>query len=139
MMRSAKNCDRSRWLPEQIRAIARSTQNFASIARDRSCVKFPFRSKRIASKFFARLSLSRNKFITFTWPHTSYLPEPFSVERFISRRENYGFQARVYRSCSQSKFSTQQNRSQPEQVDSPALSATKLSAVTSEIPPIHPR
>src|ERR1700722_15900606 len=102
----AKSCDRGCWLPEQTCAIARSAQNFVSIARDHSCVKFPFRSKRIASKIFARLSSSRNKFITFTWPHTSYLEEPISTERFQFAARDYGFQARVYRSYSQTKFST---------------------------------
>src|ERR1700719_2710106 len=107
----AKSCDRAWWLPEQTSAIARSAQNFVSIARDHSCVKFPFRSKRIASKIFARLSSSRNKFITFTWPHTSYLQEPISTRQVHLAASHYGFQARVYRSCSQPKFSTQQNRS----------------------------
>src|ERR1700722_703282 len=81
LRRDAKNRDRVRWLPEQMRAIARSTQNFVCAARDHSCAKFPLRSARIATKFFARLSSPRNKFITFTWPHTSYLQEPISTDR----------------------------------------------------------
>src|SRR5271163_4816977 len=83
MQRAAKSLDRARWLPKRMRLIARSARNFVCAARDRSRVKFSLQYKRIATNFFPRLSCSRNKFITFTWPRTSYFQERISTERDI--------------------------------------------------------
>jgi len=104
LRQDAKNSNRARWLPERIYAIARSARNYVRIARDHSRGKFPLRSGDLEQKFFPHLSSSRNKFITFTWPHTSHLLEPSISEWFISRRESYGCKARVYRLYFRSNF-----------------------------------
>lgn len=137
LRRDAKNCDRARWLSERTRAIARSARNFVRTARDRLQEKFPFQSARVAANFFPRLSSSRNKFITFPWPHTSSFEEPLSAQRFIRGALEMALKHLCIARMLGQIFKPNRTDRNPDKLISLVCSAVKLSAAKREILLIH--